>query len=146
MRALAFLLLTLVAASSAKADTVVISTRAIYPGQELTSQLLRNTEVVSSAQYGANLAVTVQEIAGMVATRTILPNRPISWQSLRKPHIVDVGKLVRVRYINQGLTILLTAMPLSSGSAGDLIQMRNIDSGKPISGLVLTDGTVQVGP
>lgn len=146
MREVILLALTLFAVRAASADTVVISTRAIYPGQEVAGALLQNAEVDSSAQYGANLAAAAQEIAGMVATRTILPGRPISWTSLRKPHLVDAGKLVRVRYSNQGLTIFLTAMPLSPGSAGDLVQVRNVDSGKQISGLVLADGTIQVGP
>ncbi|MCB1465922.1 MAG: flagella basal body P-ring formation protein FlgA [Rhizobiaceae bacterium] len=36
-------------------------------------------------------------------------------------------------------------MCLESGSAGDFVRVRNVDSGKILSGVVANDGTVRVG-
>ena len=36
-------------------------------------------------------------------------------------------------------------MTLQPGAAGDLVKVRNIDSGKILSGTVMADGTVRVG-
>jgi len=44
-----------------------------------------------------------------------------------------------------GLVIETYAAALQAGSAGDVISVRNIDSGMTISGTVQTDGSVRVG-
>ncbi len=38
-----------------------------------------------------------------------------------------------------------TAVPMESGSAGDRVRVRNVDSGVIFDGTVLADGTIQVG-
>ena len=43
------------------------------------------------------------------------------------------------------LTITASAVSLQPGSPGDLIRVRNVDSGKVLSGTVLANGTIQVG-
>ncbi|RUY13900.1 flagella basal body P-ring formation protein FlgA, partial [Mesorhizobium sp. M7A.F.Ca.CA.001.13.2.1] len=37
-----------------------------------------------------------------------------------------------------------TAVTLQPGAAGDLVKVRNIDSGEILSGTVMADGTIQV--
>ena len=48
-------------------------------------------------------------------------------------------------FVAGGLTISVTAVTLEPGSAGDLVKVRNIDSGAIFSGIVMADGTVRVG-
>jgi flagella basal body P-ring formation protein FlgA len=55
------------------------------------------------------------------------------------------GAEVRLIYAEGGLLIVTSGMALQEGSAGDLIRVRNIDSGVTISGVVQPDGTVMVG-
>ncbi|TIO47611.1 MAG: flagella basal body P-ring formation protein FlgA, partial [Mesorhizobium sp.] len=43
------------------------------------------------------------------------------------------------------LTISAAGVTLQPGAAGDLIKIRNVDSGKIISGTVMADGTIRVG-
>ena len=48
-------------------------------------------------------------------------------------------------FITNGLTISLTAVTLEAGSAGDVVKVRNVDSGAVFSAVVMADGTVRVG-
>jgi flagellar basal body P-ring formation protein FlgA len=125
------------------AETALVASRTIYPGQEISLEMLRHVEINGRIPDAAKV---IAEVSGMVAVRTILPGRPIAFSMLRKPHLIETGKPVRIEYVHKGLTISLAAVPLGSGGAGDMIQLRNPGSGKSIMGLVREDGTVVVGP
>lgn len=140
---LAFVLSVLLC-GSAHAETALVATRTIYPGQEISPEVLRRVE--SHLGRSADNAGEVAEVSGMVAVRTILPGRPITFTMLRKPHLIKAGHSVRVEYVHGGLTIALAAVPLEAGSAGETIQLRNPGSGKSIMGLVREDGTVVAAP
>ena len=43
------------------------------------------------------------------------------------------------------LTISAAAVTLEPGGTGDLVKVRNLDSGKIFSGTVMADGTIRVG-
>ena len=43
------------------------------------------------------------------------------------------------------MVISITAVPLEPGAAGDVVKLRNVDSGRIFSGIVMADGTVRVG-
>jgi flagellar basal body P-ring formation protein FlgA len=136
-------LLYLALCTSVQAETALVATRTIYPGQEILPDALRRAELNARV---ADAARDASEISGMVALRTILPGRAIAFSMLRKPHLIEAGKPVRVTYVHDGLTITLAAVPLTPGGAGDTIQLRNPGSGKSIMGFVREDGTVVVGP
>ncbi len=129
----------------AQADMGLVSVRAIYPGQEVLPEDLRRIEL-PAAESGRDAAQNAEDVGGKIASRTILPGRAIMMSMLREPYLIEVGKPVRVRYSQDGLTISLAAVPLKSAGAGDMIQLRNPGSGKAISGRVLADGSVVVGP
>jgi flagella basal body P-ring formation protein FlgA len=80
-----------------------------------------------------------------VARRTLLPGRYIPLNSLRDAYIVEQGAPVQVMFVAGALTISATGVTLQPGSAGDLVKVRNIDSGKILSGTVMADGSVRVG-
>jgi flagella basal body P-ring formation protein FlgA len=43
-----------------------------------------------------------------------------------------------------GLEIALSAIALQAGAAGDVVRLRNADSGSIFAGTVMEDGTVRV--
>ncbi|MCR4264789.1 flagellar basal body P-ring formation chaperone FlgA, partial [Nitratireductor sp. ZSWI3] len=86
-----------------------------------------------------------EEIDGKVARRTLLPGRLIPASYVRDPYLVETGSPVTVTFTEGGLTISLRAVPLQPGAAGDMIRLRNADSGRTFMGMVLADGTVKVG-
>jgi flagella basal body P-ring formation protein FlgA len=59
--------------------------------------------------------------------------------------LVEKGAAVEMMFVSGALTISASAVTLESGSAGDLVKVRNIDSGKILSGTVMADGSIRVG-
>jgi flagella basal body P-ring formation protein FlgA len=64
--------------------------------------------------------------------------------SVRDAWIVEPGKPVRVIFMQGGLEIALSAVALQAGAAGDMVRLRNVDSGSVFDGVVMADGTVRV--
>lgn len=145
---LAAIAATSVAASAVLAaaqDMVMVPTRVIYPGEMVTTA---DVQAVALQRSTAGLPPIVYdriEVEGRVARRTLLPGRLIALSSLREAYAVEAGKPVQVQFVQGSLTISAVAVPLQPGSAGDLIRVRNIDSGVVFSGIVMADGTVRVG-
>ncbi|MGE0212597.1 MAG: flagellar basal body P-ring formation chaperone FlgA [Parvibaculaceae bacterium] len=84
-------------------------------------------------------------LVGKVARRTLLPGKPIPLNAVREPHAVSLGTTVLAVYRSGSLTITSRVQPLRAGAVGDLVEARNLDSGKIISGLVQADGTLRIG-
>lgn len=136
------LLLAMLIGANAQ-ETAIVSTRIIYPGQVVSGEALQ--EVALNWHPTAPIVRAPEEIEGKVARRTLLPGRLIPTGSVREPYLVETGSPVTVMFVEGGLTISTKAVALQSGAAGDMIRLRNMDSGVVLSGIVLADGTVRIG-
>jgi len=141
-------LLSLLAASlampaAAEMGMAVVPTRIIYPGEEISPSALDVVEVTNPNLAG-DYARSAEEVTGMITSRTLLPGRTILVSSLRVPYLVKRGANVRLTFGIGNMVISASGSPLQNGSVGDVIRVRNIDSGLSVSGTVMADGTVQV--
>ena len=75
------------------------------------------------------------------------PNSPATTSAIDSPMRVGgpSGEPVTAMFVHGGLTITAMAVPLEPGALGDMVRLRNPDSGKVFSGIVLADGTVRLG-
>lgn len=138
------LFLQLAATGPAWAEPVaVIPTQIIYPGDTVDAGFLKTVEVTNK-RIRRDYASSVDQVAGMVARRTLLPGRVIPVSSVREPYVVERGSTVTMVYSKDGLTITAPGSPLKPGSIGDLVRVRNLNTGVMVSGTVMADGTVRV--
>jgi flagella basal body P-ring formation protein FlgA len=121
----------------------VIPTQTIYPGELIDAQRLEEVEVTNPALTG-DYAVSTDQVTGKVSSRTLLQGRVILVSALREPYAVERGKAVRIVFTNGPLTITAGGAPLENAAVGDLIRVRNTDSGIIVSGTVMDDGTIHV--
>jgi flagella basal body P-ring formation protein FlgA len=126
-------------------EVVLIPNRVIYPGETLELAVLREVTLKPGKVVPPAVAIAPGQLEGKVAKRTLLPGRYIPAAALREAWIVEQGVSVHVLYVSGMLTISATAVSLQPGAAGDMIRVRNIDSGKVVSGIVMADGTIRVG-
>ena len=84
------------------------------------------------------------DLVGKVARRTLLPGRPIPAIAVEEPRAVSTGGQVTLVYDREGLSIVAKAQALQNGFVGQVVQVRNLDSGLTITGVVQADGTVRV--
>lgn len=147
LRTLFLALLSLAAGSSLPAlaqQTVIIPTRVIYPGETVMPEALEEVPLRRQVKNIGAIARERYQLEGKVARRTLLPGRMIPVTSVRDAHLVTAGSPVQVLFVHGALEISVAGVPLQHGAAGDLIKVRNIDSGAVFTGVVMEDGTIRV--
>ena len=149
MRRAAFFALALLAslAPAARAQVAGAPTpkAVIYPGE-----IIRDDMLVDSAQdlprdTGGPFIESRVMAVGKAARLTLLPGHAIPYAGVSNRKLVANGAEVRLIYAEPGLLIVTTGAALQDGSSGDLVRVRNSDSGVTVSGVVQPDGSVNVG-
>ena len=128
----------------AAAERRPVAAATIYPGEIIREPMIADADfpdALASAAYVTSHA----QLIGKVARRTLLPGQAIPTNAVGEPKLVTIGAMVRVVYQEDGLTISTYASALQAGAAGDLVSLRNIESGLVVSGTVQPDGSVHVG-
>ena len=143
--AAALAILLIVAATPADAAMAVIVTRAVYPGQVIVADMLTTADATRCTSCRPGFIERPDDMIGLVATKTLLPGRPIYKELLRAPFVVEPGKPVNVVYTAGGLTITMRGLPLKAAGVGDAVAVRNSQSGATVTGIVRADGSVIVG-
>lgn len=117
----------------------------IYPGDVIRDTMLTEREVAPDFPGAASAVRDVAALVGKTARHTLLPGLPVAANAVGQPKIVTVGAMVRVMFVEGGLTISTYASALQAGSVGDVIPVRNMESGLTISGTIDKDGSIRVG-
>ena len=129
---------------SAAAERRPVPAITIYPGDIIRESMLTDADfpdAVASTAYVFNRSMLV----GKVARRTLLPGQAIPFNAIGEPKLVTTGAMVRLVFEEDGLTIVTYASALQGGAAGDVISVRNLESGLTISGTIKADGSIHVG-
>jgi len=117
----------------------------IYPGDAIT----RDNLEPRSFRFRKGVALPYEQssdrIVGMVARRTLLPGKPIPRNSLREADIIQRGQTAQIVFKSGPLVISGYGKALEPGSVGDIIALRNVDSGAVIRGQVRADGSILLG-
>ena len=132
-------------AAGAQTITLPVPTATIYPGDQINADAL-GERTFDQSQIRSGFADSEDQLVGKMARRTLLPDRPIALNAIGQVNLVNRGTPVQLVFQEAGLIITAFASPLQDGSAGDLIHVRNEDSGTIVIGVVQADGTVRVGP
>ncbi|MCB5173568.1 flagellar basal body P-ring formation protein FlgA [Microvirga sp. SM9] len=144
---LAALAMLVVGTQSGLAEQLVLPVPSvtIYPGDIIKDSMLR--ERTFPPNFRARLAVVDSTLAlvGKTARRTLLPGEAIPSNAIDEPKIVIRGAPTEIIFQEQGLTITAMGTPLQPGSLGEMIRVRNIDTGRIVHGVVQADGRVRIG-
>jgi flagella basal body P-ring formation protein FlgA len=132
------------AAGQAVSEVVLIPNRVIYPGETIELAALKQVTLLPGKHKPDAVATVAEELQGKVAKRTLLPSRYIPAAAIRDAWLVEQGAAVQIYFTAGALTISASGVTLQPGAAGDLVKVRNVDSGKIISGTVMADGTIRV--
>lgn len=132
-------------AQSSGVTTVPVPRVTIYPGQVVRAAQLEWRRWRASDPRLETAARKVSEVVGRVAGRTLVARYPIDTAQLQTPSAVTVGQIVPIVFKAGGITIHSKAVALQMGAVGAIIQVRNLDSSRVITGRVSEDGVVHVG-
>jgi flagella basal body P-ring formation protein FlgA len=126
-------------------DVAVVTRHVVYPGQEVSAADLEVVAVMNHNRDLRTVATRMDQVDGKLSRQTLLPGHYIPLNAIRDAYAVEQGAAVRVLYSAGGLVITATAVTLEPGSPGDVIKVRNMDSGRVFSGIVMDDGSIRVG-
>ncbi len=116
----------------------------LYPGDVIGDDQIVERAFVAHTVARSTIHEAREALIGKVARRTLLPGQPIPINGVRDPYVVTQGKNALVVFEEGGLTITTNAMALQNGGVGDLVSLRNVDSGTIIKGTVASNGTVRL--
>jgi flagella basal body P-ring formation protein FlgA len=115
----------------------------IYPGDIILDEML--VDVPNVARDGSGPFVTSRSlIVGKAARLTLLPGHAIPFSGVSNRKLVSNGAEVKLVFSEDDVVIMTTGSALQDGSIGDIVRVRNDDSGVTVSGAVQPDGSVQV--
>ena len=137
------LLCGLPGAAFAEGRVAVVTTEIIYPGETVLERQLKEVPITNPNLNGG-YASSVGQVVGMITNRTLLPGRTIPVSGLREPFAVKRGANLRLHFQIGNMVISAAGSPLQDAAVGDVIRVRNLDSGVIVNGTVMADGTVQV--
>lgn len=115
----------------------------IYPGDLIKEEAL-TTQLFGPGADRLPIIRSRAELVGKVARRTLVPGKPIPANAIRTADAIQQGKSVKIVFQADGLTITGLGVALQSGAVGDLVTVRNVDSGATIRGTVQANGSVKV--
>lgn len=133
---IALLLLSGVAQAETVAANRVIRTGTVI---EATDLILLDRDMPEAVRDPA-------EVIGQEARRTLYANRPLRPEDIGPPRLIDRNQIVPLSFAGGGLSILTEGRALASGGAGEVIRIMNLSSRTTVSGRILADGSVVVGP
>ena len=115
----------------------------IYPGDVILDEML--VDVANVARDGSGPFVDSRSlIVGKAARLTLLPGHAIPFSGISNRKLVSNGAEVKLVFSEGDLVIMTTGAALQDGSIGDIVRVRNDDSGVTVSGAVQPDGSVRV--
>jgi flagellar basal body P-ring formation protein FlgA len=115
----------------------------IYPGDVILDEML--VDVANVARDGSGPFVDSRSpIVGKAARLTLLPGHAIPFSGVSNRKLVSNGAEVKLVFSEGDLVIMTTGAALQDGSIGDIVRVRNDDSGVTVSGAVQPDGSVRV--
>ncbi|WP_400766743.1 flagellar basal body P-ring formation chaperone FlgA [Methylosinus sporium] len=116
----------------------------IYPGDVIRDSMLGERAFGLGAGADGSVAETKSALIGKVARRTLLPDRPVPTIAVDAPKVVTINASVKIVFDEGGMVIVAYGSALQAGSIGDLIRVRNQDSGLVVTGRVQADGSIRV--
>jgi flagella basal body P-ring formation protein FlgA len=115
----------------------------IYPGDVILDEML--VDAPNAARDGSGPFVDSRSlIVGKMARLTLLPGHAIPFSGVSNRKLVSNGAEVKLVFSEGDLVIMTTGSALQDGSIGDIVRVRNDDSGVTVSGAVQPDGSVRV--
>lgn len=121
----------------------VVPSSVINVGEILNESKLKELDVTNSNLRG-DYARSIKDVVGFVTRRILLPDRIIPMSALHRPYLITRGSKVRVVFAQKNMTISTAGIALSDASVGDVISVKNSDTGVIVSGNVMNDSTVSV--
>jgi flagella basal body P-ring formation protein FlgA len=124
-------------------ESVVVTRRPLTRGQAVQADDLVLSETDVSRLHKAYFT-RVEDVVGLRAKRAIGSGKTLHAGLLKREQLVRRGKAVSIMADFSGLQVSMQGKAMSDGSYGDRIKVKNLTSGRIISGTVAGNDLVKV--
>jgi flagella basal body P-ring formation protein FlgA len=128
----------LISAQTAAAD-IVVTTRTLRPGD-----LISLSDLGLTSGERADSFDRIVDVVGQEVRVALYPNRPIHFDQIGAPALVDRNQIVSLRYLGKSLMITTDGRSLERGGVGDRVRIMNLSSRSTLFGIVQADGSIAV--
>ncbi|WP_082735601.1 flagellar basal body P-ring formation chaperone FlgA [Polycladidibacter stylochi] len=136
------LLVSLSAQAARPTITLPVPVVVIYPGDLISVGMVTEKRFYQKSIGNMSVVRNPSKLIGQEARRTLLPGQPIPFNALRKPILIKRGAAATLIFKENGLEIRAVVEALESGSVGDIIKARNMDTDLNVTGEIQEDGTL----
>lgn len=116
----------------------------IYPGDVIRDEMIVDRNFAPNIPGAAAFVGDRVTVVGRTARRLLVAGQMIPINALEDLKIISRGSVVKVVIEDEGLSIVTYGSSLQAGSTGAMIQLRNLDTGVTIRGIVQPDGSVRI--
>jgi flagellar basal body P-ring formation protein FlgA len=116
----------------------------IYPGQVVDEATLTRRTFRVTENGGAGVYEAIDGLLGKVARRTLLAGQPIPHGSVQEANVILQGRQYQMVFRGDGLIITGLGIPLKSGGVGEVVPVRNSESGLVVRARVMPNHTLAV--
>lgn len=135
------LLCSLLILGSASTADVVTPTRTLRPGTLITSADLAVKDADHQGMFDR-----IEDVAGQEARIALYAGRPIPFDAIGPPAVVQRNEIVALQFQTSGLTITTEGRALERGGVGDRVRIMNLSSRATLFGFIQADGSIKVTP
>lgn len=122
---------------------VVVVVRALQAGHVLTAADLTTVER-DSAHLPPGAVGDVQALVGQVLRYSVAAGQPLVRSMLTGPLLVHYGQMVSLVAQGMGVRLVALGQAMADGRVGQSVLVRNVQSGRVVSGVVDAQGQVVV--
>ena len=133
-----------VATADDRETTVLVPRMVIYPGDVISDDSVVERRVARKIGGQKLFGESREDVIGKVARRTLLRGEAIVPSSLRELSVITQGRTYPMIYKSDILMITGTGVPLQSAAGGQLVNVRNPDTGAIVKARVRDDGSLVV--
>ena len=122
-----------------------VPTVTIYPGDVIKETMLRLQGYPQTFRARAAVIDAPLAMVGRTARRMLVPGEPVPVNAIDDPRLISRGAPTQMLFEENGLVITTVGSPLQNGGLGELIRVRNADTGRIVLGTVMADGRIRIG-
>jgi flagella basal body P-ring formation protein FlgA len=134
-----------VSTNIATLESVVVAARAVSRGQLLTAADLKN-EMRDTSRIHKAYYTDPKSLLGMKAKRSIAAGRLLDANLVHRRQLVKRGTSVQILAGEGPLQVRMKGKALDNGARGERVRVRNLSSGRKVTGEVIASGVIQVTP
>ena len=124
-------------------EPVVVSRRPLVRGQTLDAGDLMLSEVDVSRVHKAYFT-RIEDVSGLRIKRAVAGGTTLHAGMVEREDLIKRGSQVEIVAIADGLQVRMRGKALANGGKGDRIKVRNLNSGRVVTGTITASGVINV--